>query len=52
MLLEVLIVGNVIIGPNLCKVDAINKGQLYTIEYVCKEDGRISHQWPGNGADR
>lgn len=40
MLLEILIAGNVMIGPNLCKIDFIHKGQLYTIEYLCpKENG-------------
>jgi hypothetical protein len=39
MLLEVLIAGNVMIGPNLCEVDFIHNGQLYTVEYKCQENG-------------
>ena len=39
MLLEILIAGNVMIGPNLCQVDYIHNGQLYTVEYKCQENG-------------
>jgi hypothetical protein len=39
MLLEVIIAGNVMVGPNLCQADFIHKGQLYTIEYKCQENG-------------
>ena len=39
MLLEILIAGNVMLGPNLCHVDFIHKGQLYTVEYKCQENG-------------
>ena len=41
MLLEILIAGNIIIGPNLCKVDFIHNGQLYTVEYKCRENGTL-----------
>lgn len=39
MLLEILIAGHVMIGANLCAVDFIHKGQLYTVEYKCPENG-------------
>jgi hypothetical protein len=39
MLLEILIAGNVMLGPNLCHVDFFHKGQLYTVEYKCQENG-------------
>ena len=38
MLLEFLIAGNVLIGPELCRTDFILNGQLYTVEYTCTED--------------
>ncbi len=41
MLLEIFIAGNVMIGPDLCKVDFINNGQLYTVEYKCQENGTL-----------
>jgi len=41
MLLEVLIAGNVMIGPNLCQADLIYKNQLYTVEYKCQENGTL-----------
>jgi len=41
MLLEILIAGNVILGPNLCQVDFIHKGQLYSVEYKCQENGTL-----------
>jgi hypothetical protein len=41
MLLEILIAGNVVIGTNLCAVDFIHKGQLYTVEYKCQENGTL-----------
>ena len=39
MLLEVLIAGNVMIGPNLCQADILYKDQIYTVEYKCQENG-------------
>ncbi len=47
MLLEILIAGNVIIGPNLCKVDYIHNGQLYTVEYKCPENGILQRESVG-----
>jgi hypothetical protein len=41
MLLEIFIAGNVMIGPNLCSVDFIQNGQLYTVEYKCPENGTL-----------
>ena len=41
MLLEVLIAGNVMIGPNLCQADLIYQDQLYTVEYKCQENGTL-----------
>jgi|LakMenEpi03Aug12_release.lakeMendotaPanAssembly.Ray.scaffolds.fasta_scaffold5530996_2 hypothetical protein len=41
MLLEILIAGNVMIGPNLCQVDYMHNGQLYTAEYKCHENGTL-----------
>jgi hypothetical protein len=41
MLVEVLIAGNVMIGPNLCQADLIYKNQLYTVEYKCPENGTL-----------
>ena len=41
MLFEVIIAGHVMIGPNLCSVDFIHKGQLYTFEYKCQENGTL-----------
>jgi len=39
ILLDVLIAGNVMIGPNLCQADLIYQDQLYTVEYKCQENG-------------
>ena len=39
ILLDILIAGNVMIGPTLCKADLIYKDQLYTVEYKCHENG-------------
>ena len=39
MLLEIIIAGNAMIGPGLCQADFIHKGQLYTVEYKCQENG-------------
>lgn len=47
MLLQIIIAGNVIIGPNLCKIDFIHKGQLHTIEYLCRESGIPQLENPG-----
>ena len=41
MLLEIIIAGNVMIGPGLCQADFIHKGQLYTVEYKCHENGTL-----------
>ena len=41
MLLEILIAGNVMVGPNLCRADVIHENQLYTIEYKCQENGTL-----------
>jgi len=41
MLIEVFIAGNVMIGPNLCEIDLIHEGQLYTFEYKCPENGTL-----------
>ena len=41
MLLEIIIAGNVMIGPGLCQADFIHKGQLYTVEYKCQENGTL-----------
>jgi len=47
MLLEVLIAGNVMVGTNLCAVDFIHKGQLYTVEYKCQENGILPTEKSG-----
>ena len=47
MLLEILIAGNVVLGPNLCQVDFIHKGQLYTVEYKCPENGILPRESVG-----
>lgn len=47
MLLEILIAGNVMIGPNLCKLDYIHNGQLYTAEYKCHENGTLPKESVG-----
>jgi hypothetical protein len=47
MLLEILIAGNVMIGPNLCQADVIHKNQLYTIEYKCQENGTLLRESVG-----
>jgi len=47
MLLEVLIAGHVMIGPSLCQVDFIHKGQLYTVEYKCQENGILPTEKSG-----
>ena len=41
MLLDVLIAGNVMIGPSLCQADLIYQDQLYTVEYKCQENGTL-----------
>jgi hypothetical protein len=41
ILLDVLIAGNVMIGPNLCQADLIYQDQLYTVEYKCQENGTL-----------
>ena len=47
MLLEVLIAGNIMIGPKLCQVDFIHNGQLYTVEYKCQENGILLNEKRG-----
>jgi len=47
MLLEIFIAGNVMIGPNLCSADFIEKGQLYTVEYICHENGTLPKESVG-----
>jgi len=47
MLLEILIAGNVMIGPNLCQVDVIYKNKLHTFEYVCQENGTLLKESAG-----
>jgi len=47
MLLEILIAGNVMVGTNLCAVDFIHKGQLYTVEYKCQENGILPTEKSG-----
>jgi hypothetical protein len=47
MLLEILIAGNVIVGPNLCAVDFLHNGQLYTVEYKCQENGTLQKESVG-----
>jgi hypothetical protein len=44
MLLEIFIAGNVMIGPNLCQVDFIHNGQLYTVEYKCLDNKILSRK--------
>ena len=47
MLLEIIIAGNVMIGPGLCQADFIHKGQLYTVEYKCQENGILPTEKSG-----
>ena len=47
MLIEVLIAGNVMIGPGLCQADFIHKDQLYTVEYKCQENGILPTEKSG-----
>lgn len=47
MLLEILIAGNVMMGPNLCKADFITNNQLYTVEYICQENGTLPKESVG-----
>jgi hypothetical protein len=47
MLLEILIAGNVMIGPHLCAIDFIHNGQLYTVEYKCPENGTLLKESAG-----
>ena len=41
------IVGKVMIGPNLCEVDYLQNGQIYTVEYVCHENGTLLREKSG-----
>lgn len=42
MLLAVaMIVGKVMIGPNLCEVDYLQNNQIYTVKHVCQENGTL-----------
>ena len=47
MLLEIFIAGNVMVGPNLCQADFLHKGQLYTVEYKCQENGTLLRESVG-----
>jgi hypothetical protein len=47
MLFEIIIAGNVMIGPGLCQADFIHKGQLYTVEYKCQENGILPRESVG-----
>ena len=47
MLLDVLIAGNVMIGPSLCQADLIYQDQLYTVEYKCQENGTLLRESVG-----
>jgi len=42
MLLAIaMVVGKVMIGPNLCEVDYLQNNQIYTVKYVCQENGTL-----------
>lgn len=41
------IVGKVMIGPRLCEVDYLMNDQIYTVEYVCHENGTLVSENPG-----
>jgi hypothetical protein len=46
-LLLLLVVGKVMIGPNLCQIDYMTNGQLYTAEYKCHENGTLLNESVG-----
>jgi hypothetical protein len=46
-LLLLLVVGKVMNGPNLCQIDYITNGQLYTIEQKCQENGTLLNESVG-----
>jgi hypothetical protein len=47
ILLEVLIAGHVMTGPDKCQADLIYKDQVYTVEYKCQENGILRLENPG-----
>jgi len=47
ILLEILIAGNVMVGPDVCEADIIYKDQVYTVEYKCHENGILRLGNPG-----
>jgi hypothetical protein len=46
-LVMVIVVGNVMIGPQLCQVDYLHNGQIYTIEEKCQENSIPHIENPG-----
>jgi hypothetical protein len=42
-----MIVGKVMIGPNLCEVDYLQNNQIYTVKYVCQENGTLLRESVG-----
>jgi hypothetical protein len=36
-----IVVGHVMIGPNLCQTDFLGDDQIYTFTYQCQENGTL-----------
>jgi hypothetical protein len=47
ILLEILVAGNVMVGPDMCEADIIYNDQVYTVEYKCQENGILRLENPG-----
>lgn len=46
-ILVLVVVGKMMIGPQLCQIDYFNKGQIYTIEEKCQENSIPHTENPG-----
>ena len=46
-ILVLVIVGKMMIGPQLCQIDYLNNGQIYTVEEKCLENGTLQLENPG-----
>lgn len=46
-LMVVIVVGHMMIGPQLCQIDYLNNGQIYTVEEKCLENGTLQLENPG-----
>ena len=42
-----IVVGHVLVGPNLCQTDFLGDDQIYTFTYQCQENGTLQNESVG-----